>query len=121
MTRWLVYPGAQADDAYALAAAVDAELGYPREHPPEEVRRFGGGRHHEGPVRTETHCAIVRLADGRVAVQVDAVVDALSGRSVEIDVGAGPRQVAIDTSGAQSPVDLTDAVALAPRGGLELI
>ncbi len=116
MTRWIVYTPAQALDAYELAAAVDVELGYPRDEP---VMRFHLGQHTPaGTRRTETHCAIVQLADGRVAVQVDGVVDALSGRTVDIDVGAGVHTVVIDTTAAQTFVELTDAVVLPPRGGV---
>lgn len=110
MTSWIIFATEAA--AAQQAAAIDVALGYPRDETPA---LFGAGRHKAGRVHTETHCAIVRLADGRVAIQIDERVERLHGRIVEIE---GGEAVAIDTSTATGLASRDGATAIAPRGGL---
>lgn len=101
-----------------FAAAVDARLGYPRTLDEAEYTR-GPGRHAAGPPRTETHCSVLQLADGRFAVEVDDVVQAMDGAEITLDVGAGPETVTIDLSDV-GEVDRDTATGRPARGGLTL-
>ena len=105
-------------EAGEFSAAVDEQLGYPRDLEPHEYTR-GPGRHGTAPPRTETHCAMLRLADGTFAVQVDEAVEAMHGAEVAIDVGAGRKTVTIDTSDAKE-VNRDTATGRPARGGLTL-
>ncbi len=119
MSTWKTFFTLRA--AGLFAAAVDERLGYPRDLDPSEYTR-GPGRHSATPPHTETHCNILLLADGRYAVEVDEVVEALAVADVEIDVGSGRETVTIDVADA---VTLTDderdsATGRPARGGLVL-
>lgn len=99
-----------------FAAAVDKRLGYPRTHTADEVSGYRGG----SLPRTETHCAILALADGTFAVEIDDVVVGLSVSDVAVDVGVGREDVTIDVAGAVATVDRETATLVSPRGGLTL-
>lgn len=86
---FLVFANTTAGRAAArrFAAAVDVELGFPRDHAGRVVGR------------TEGYCRIVRAADGQLAVEIDDTVRALEGRVVTVRDGSD-LQITITLTGA---------------------
>ena len=104
---WLIFDVASA--ARHLARAVDADLGYPRNHAANDPGIRIGARVTTQD-RTETHCPIMRQrSTGQIAVGIDDIVRGLAGRIVELADSGVPRNVTITLSG----VGITE-VALLP-------
>lgn len=88
---WLLIPSSDRPAARRVISRIDAMLGYPRQHAASELTRLGAGIH-ASIVRTETQ-AMVLLHDatgalvlhGAIAIHVDAVVDAMRERFVDLD------------------------------------
>jgi hypothetical protein len=82
---WLIAPIADRLTVRKMLRAIDVLLGYPRTHAESELVRVGSGPH-APTVRTETQCAVlVNTNIGAIAVSVDAIVQALRDRQVQID------------------------------------
>jgi hypothetical protein len=106
---WLIAPIADRLIVRKMLRAIDVLLGYPRVHAESELRRVGRGPH-AATVRTETQCAVmVNTSLGAIAVSVDAVIQALRDRTVQID-GESVR-VRIDDLGWQVRADLPGNIA----------
>jgi hypothetical protein len=116
---WLLVPIADRLILRKMLRAVDVLLGYPRAHAESELMRHGRGPH-AATVSTETQCAVLVNANlGAIAVSVDAVVQALRDRTVQID-GESVR-VRINDLGwqvvASLPGNVTNWAAVLPRDG----
>ena len=96
MSRFRIFTAER--DAYRFCAAIDKLLGFPQ-------------------ASTETYAYPQLLSDGRYAVHVDEAIDALEGRSVDVDDG-GRVGVTISTVGAVEFYDLAGATQKPIRGGL---
>jgi hypothetical protein len=106
---WLLAPIADRLIVRKMLRAIDVLLGYPRTHPESQLVRRGRGPH-AAIVRTETQCAVlVNTNLGAIAVSVDAVIQALRGREVQIDGEA--IRVRIDDLGWQVRADLPGNLA----------
>lgn len=104
--------------AYRLAAAVDAALGWPRDHVDGEPG-YHRGRNVRAPGRTETQQLPVAHADGRTALDIDDAIRALHGRAVDVRDG-GTVRVTIDATATHEalPGGRTAWTATEPRGGI---
>lgn len=94
--RWLLIPSSDRAAARKLAARIDQILGWPRQHTEAEIIRRGPAAQRVplAAIRTETQMPIMvhdqtgaAQLHGAVAIGIDAVVDALQDR--QVDVGDG--------------------------------
>lgn len=116
---WLLIPIADRTKARKLVRAIDVLLGYPRTCAESELVRHGAGPH-AAIVHTETQCEVrVNLVLGAIAVSLDGVVDALRGRTIDID--GEQIRIRIDDLGwqvrANLPGNESDWQTVQPRDG----
>jgi hypothetical protein len=116
---WLLAPTADRPIVRKMLRAIDVLLGYPRTLAESEITRVGNGPH--APTsRTETQCAVrVNTNLGAIAVSVDAVIQALRDRTVQID--GEQIRVRIDDLGwelrANLPGNAANWTPVPPRDG----
>jgi hypothetical protein len=104
------------------AAAVDAALGLPRYHRPDEpgvhLARDRGG----APLPyTETACLLYEHADGRAALEVTPEVTRVHGETADVRLADGTTSrttITATVTHAALPGRADEWTALPPRGGL---
>jgi hypothetical protein len=109
-------------DALRYCAAVDVLLVYPRQLREDEIVRHGPAsqRVPVESIRTETHTRPLLHADGRTAVEIDAVIVALHGSSADVTDGTRVSVTVDATPTHETLPDGRDAwTAQEPRGGIE--